>query len=439
MGDITMNIRDTRRIAVLDKLKEKSMKQGAAAQILGISVRQVRRLLRRYKDGGAEAVIHKLRGLPGNHQADEKILDSALGIIRNKYADFSITMAHEKLVKHHAFPYSHETLRVAMIEVGMWKPKNKPKLIVHPIRLRRTKEGELVQIDGSPHDWFEGRVEYCNLIVFIDDATGKLKYLQFVPHETTLVYMAGLEHYIKENGKPVALYSDRHGIFRVNSNKKGSAGVGDEINLTQFARAAQELSIELIFANSPQAKGRVERVNETLQDRLPKEMRLLGINTIDAGNTYLPTFMEEFNQQFGVDPVSTETAYVPLATHEILTEILVTKETRIISKNLSISYKNKLLQITPAKRTSGRGLVHLQVEVRQDTKGVITLNNKERRLEYEVVSTTHTGHIVDSKRLNEVVDKLRPKTAKEYNSLIEEEPWLLFTPKPAHQPLFATT
>ena len=192
MGDITMNIRDTRRIAVLDKLKEKSMKQGAAAQILGISVRQVRRLLRRYKDGGAEAVIHKLRGLPGNHQADEKILDSALGIIRNKYADFSITMAHEKLVKHHAFPYSHETLRVAMIEVGMWKPKNKPKLIVHPIRLRRTKEGELVQIDGSPHDWFEGRVEYCNLIVFIDDATGKLKYLQFVPHETTLVYMAGL-------------------------------------------------------------------------------------------------------------------------------------------------------------------------------------------------------------------------------------------------------
>ena len=140
----------------------------------------------------------------------------------------------------------------------------------------------------------------------------------------------------------------------MNSKKKGSAGVGDEINLTQFARAAQELSIELIFANSPQAKGRVERVNETLQDRLPKEMRLLGINTIDAGNTYLPTFMEEFNQQFGVDPVSTETAYVPLATHEILTEILVTKETRIISKNLSISYKNKLLQIMPAKRTIGR-------------------------------------------------------------------------------------
>ena len=434
-----MNIRDTRRIAVLDKLKEKSIKQRAAAKALGVSVRQVRRLLKRYRESGATGVIHKLRGLPGNHQADEKVLDSALDTIRNKYSDFSITMAHEKLVKHHGFPYSHETLRVAMITADMWKPRNKPKLIVHPIRLRRTREGELVQIDGSPHDWFEGRVEYCNLIVFIDDATGKLKYLQFVPDETTLAYMAGLSHYIKENGKPRALYSDRHGIFRVNSKKKGSASVDDEINLTQFARAAQELSIELIFANSPQAKGRVERVNETLQGRLPKEMRLLGINTLEAGNQYLPTFMEEFNSQFGVAPASPQNANIPLASHEILEEILVKKETRTISKNLSISYENKLLQITPAEGTGGRGLVHLQIEVHQDIQGEITLHHKGRVLDYTVVSTTHTGHIVDSKRLNEVVDRLRPQTAKEYNSLIEEEPWLLFTPKPTHQPLFAAT
>jgi len=439
MGDITMNIRDTRRIAVLDKLKEKSMKQGKAAELLGVSVRQVRRLLVRYKRDGAKGVIHKLRGLPGNHQADEKILDSALGIISTKYADFSITMAHEKLVKHHSFPYSHETLRIAMITAGMWKPRNKPKLIVHPIRLRRTKEGELVQIDGSPHDWFEGRAEYCNLIVFIDDATGKLKYLQFVPHETTIAYMDGLSHYIRENGKPVALYSDRHGIFRVNSKKRGSASIEDETNLTQFARAAQELSIELIFANSPQAKGRVERVNETLQDRLPKEMRLLGINTLEAGNACLPTFMEEFNKQFGVAPASPDSAYIPLATHEVLEEILVKKETRIISKNLSISYENRILQIIPTGRTKGRSLVHLQIEVRQDIQGKITLWHKGRILDHEVVSTTHTGHVVDSKRLNEVVDHLNPQTAKEYNALIEGEPWLLFTPKPIHQPLFATT
>lgn len=434
-----MNIRDTRRIAVLDKLKEKSMKQGKASELLGVTVRQIRRLLSRYKRDGAKGVIHKLRGLPGNHQAEEKILDSALNTIRNKYSDFSITMAHEKLVKHHSFPYSHETLRIAMIAAGMWKPRNKPKLIVHPIRLRRTKEGELVQIDGSPHDWFEGRAEYCNLIVFIDDATGKLKYLQFVPHETTIAYMDGLEKYIKVNGKPVALYSDRHGIFRVNSKKKGSASIDDEINLTQFARAAEELSIELIFANSPQAKGRVERVNKTLQGRLPKEMRLLSINTLEAGNKYLPTFIEEFNNQFGVAPASPVNAHIPLAPHEILEEILVKKEVRTISKNLSITYGSQTLQITPAEGTGGRALVHLKIEVHEDAKGEITLHHKGRLLKYEVVSTTHTGHIVDSKQLNEMVDKLKPKTAREYNSIIDDEPWLLFTPKPTHQPLFATT
>lgn len=421
-----MNIRDTRRIAILDKLKDKSMKQGKAAEFLGISVRQVRRLLSRYKRDGAKGVIHKLRGLPGNHQADEKILDSALGTIRDKYSDFSITMAHEKLVKHYSFPYSHETLRVAMIAVGMWKPRNKPKLIVHPIRLRRTREGELVQIDGSPYDWFEGRAEYCNLIVFIDDATGKLKYLQFVPHETTIAYMDGLEKYIKTNGKPVALYSDRHGIFRVNSKKRGSASTYDEINLTQFARAAEELSIELIFANSPQAKGRVERVNKTLQGRLPKEMRLLGINTIDAGNQYLPTFMEEFNNQFGVAATSPEDAHIPLAPHEILEEILVKKETRTISKNLSITYGSKTLQITPAERTGGRGLVHLKIEVYEDAKGTVTLHHKGRLLKYEVVSTTNTGHIVDSKQLNGVVNQLTSLPRKPQKPATNH-PWRSFT------------
>ena len=149
--------------------------------------------------------------------------------------------------------------------------------------------------------------------------------------------------------------------------------------------------------------------------------------------------MEEFNKQFGVAPASPDSAYIPLATHEVLEEILVKKETRIISKNLSISYENRILQIIPTGRTKGRSLVHLQIEVRQDIQGKITLWHKGRILDHEVVSTTHTGHVVDSKRLNEVVDHLNPQTAKEYNALIEGEPWLLFTPKPIHQPLFATT
>lgn len=439
MGDITMNIRDTRRIAVLDKLKDKTIKQGKAAELLGVTVRQVRRLVVRYKREGAKGVIHKLRGLPGNHQADEAILDTALDIVHSKYPDFSVTLAHEKLVKYHAFPYSRETLRLAMITTGLWSPKRQPKLVVHSLRQRRAMEGELVQIDGSPYDWFEGRSAYCNLIVFIDDATGHLKYLQFVPHETTAAYMRGVEYYIQENGKPRSLYSDRHGIFRVNNKRKGSAMVSDEIGLTQFGRAMRELAIELIFANSPQAKGRVERVNQTLQGRLPKELRLQGINTMEEANRYLPTFMEEFNQQFGVAPLSLDNAHIPLSLHENLAEILVQKETRIISKTLTVSHGNKLYQITPNKGTTGRALIHTQVEIWQDMEGEITLHHGGAILKYTVTTTTHTGHIVDSKRLNDVVNQLKPQTAKEYNALIEEDPWLLFTPKPTHQPLFATT
>lgn len=426
MGDITMNIRDTRRMAVLDKLKDKTIKQGKAAELLGVSVRQVRRLAVRYKREGAKGVIHKLRGLPGNRQADEKVLDTALNIIRAKYSDFSVTLAHEKLVKHHSFPYSRETLRETMITAGMWSTKRQKKLVLHQIRMRRACEGELVQIDGSPHDWFEGRSEYCNLIVFIDDATGKLKYLQFVPHETTLAYMAGLKSYIEFFGKPRALYSDRHSIFRINRRKGGSAQVSDELGLTQLGRACQELSIELIFAHSAEAKGRVERVNQTLQDRLVKELRLLGINTPEQANRYLPVFMEEFNVQFGVTPTSSENAHTQLLAKENLESILVQKEARIISKTLTISYENKLFQIIPTGSGSGRGLIHQRIEVLHNTRGEITLSYLGRLLEYKTIHTTNTGHIVDSKLLNQVVDKLKSIPRKP-RSPAPNHPWRSFT------------
>ena len=427
MEDITMNIRDTRRIAILDKLKEKSIKQKQAAELLGVSVRQVRRLLVRYQREGAKGIIHKLRGLPGNHQANEKVLDTALATIRTQYADFSVTLAFEKLVAYHGFPYSRETLRVAMITANLWQVKRQPKLVIHQMRQRRGKEGELIQIDGSPYDWFEGRDEYCNLLVFIDDATGKLKYLQFVPHETTLGYMAGMKAYIETWGKPKAVYSDRHGIFRINTQKQGAASVSDELGLTQFGRAMQELSIELIFANSPQAKGRVERVNQTLQDRLTKEIRLLNINTMKEGNTYLATFMAEFNHQFAVEPASPDNAHTPLLAHEKLEEILVQKETRVVSKSLTTSYENRLFQIMPTRGSTGRGLVHQRIEVRHDTNGSITLNFKGRTLEYRVMATTRTGHIIDSKLLNKAIDKLKPKLPRKYMPPAPNHPWRNFS------------
>lgn len=410
MADITMNIKDTRRIAILDRIKEKTMTQAQAAETLAITTRQVRRLLKRYKDHGAFGVIHKLRGLPANNQADSKLLDSALETIRLKYSDFSVTLAHEKLVELHGFTYSRETLRQAMLAVGAWKVKRKPKVVIHQLRERRQQEGELVQIDGSPHDWFEGRAEYCSLLVFIDDATGKLKYLQFVAHETTEEYFSGTKYYVENNGKPKSLYTDRHSIFRVNSRKKGTASVEDEIGSTQFGRAMDELGIELIFANSPQAKGRVERVNQTLQDRLPKEMRLAGISSWEEGNQFLLQYMEKFNKQFAVAPAISESAHTPLTPEEKLEEILVQKFTRLLSKTLTISFQNKLYQIRLNPGLNARVLQGQALQVLLDYKGEVTIVYKGEQLPYKVLAIHHTAQVVDSKRLNDRVDSLTQKS-----------------------------
>src|SRR5512134_2803633 len=213
-----------------------------------------------------------------------------------------------------------------MIAENLWKPRKAKKVVVHPLRERRACFGELIQIDGSPHDWFEGRAARCVLLVFIDDATGKLVQLRFVESESFSSYCQAAEGYFRQSGKPVAFYSDRHGIFRVNVP---STGAGEA--LTQFGRAMQELDIQIICANSPQAKGRVERVIQTLQDRLPKEMRLQNIRNREAGNAYLPAFIQDFNQRFAEDPRSSVDAHRPLTPKDDLAHILTWQETRLLS------------------------------------------------------------------------------------------------------------
>ena len=216
-------------------------------------------------------------------------------LIRTQYGDFGPTLAAEKLHERHEHRLSAETLRQWMIADGLWQPKSRKRARIHPRRPRRPCRGELVQIDGSPHDWFEGRGPRCTLIVFIDDAAGELMALRFAPAETTWAYMQTLQAYLNQHGRPVALYSDKHSIFRINHPEH-------EGELTQFSRALKTLDIAPIHANTPQAKGRVERANQTLQDRLVKEMRLRAISDIDTANTFLRAFIEHYNQRFAVAP-----------------------------------------------------------------------------------------------------------------------------------------
>ena len=257
-------------------------------------------------------------------------------LVKTRYADFGPTLAAEVLFEKDGVKVSWETLRKRIIEDGLWLSRRQRRSFHQP-RLRRESYGELIQIDGSEHRWFEQRGEPCTLLVFIDDATSRLMQLRFVPSESTASYFEVLREYLGQHGCPVAFYSDKHSVFRVNrSETKGGAG------MTQFGRASAELNIEIICANSSQAKGRVERANRTLQDRLVKELRLENICDVDAGNEFLSKFMERFNERFALQPAAPADLHQRLSLPASrMNDILCHREQRHVSEQLTVAYDRK--------------------------------------------------------------------------------------------------
>lgn len=344
---IEMTAKDVLRSQVMAQVVEGKLDQASAASRLGISVRQVKRLKRRLQDEGTPGLLSKKRGRPSNRRTAPEVLARAVALIGEHYADFGPTLACEKLSELHEIKLSVETVRQAMLRAGLWKARRGAGIRTHAMRERRARRGELIQIDGSPHDWFEGRAPRCSLLVFIDDATSELMALRFVDTETTFGYMGALEQYILEHGLPAAIYSDRHSIFHVSRGDRQDASHAQ----TQFARALELLGIEGIQANSPQAKGRVERANQTLQDRLVKEMRLQDISSQEAANAWLPQFMRSLNRRFAVTPALPTDAHVPYAgTKTALRRILSIHTMRRLSSNLSCQLEGLLYQVQPADR-----------------------------------------------------------------------------------------
>lgn len=401
---IAMSTKEVERIGIFDRLYKKEIKQKHAAKLLGLTVRQVRRLSKRYKKEGAAGLVHRLRGKESHRKIVQEKIDAAIAVMREKYADFGPTFAHEKLSQLHGVTFSRERLRQAMVNAGLWIAKDRKLISLHQLRDRRECLGELVQADGSPHDWFEGRCKKCTLLVFIDDATGKLLHLEFVESESTQAYFSAVSHYLEKHGRPVTFYTDRHGVFRVNTTKGQSADASDSNGLTQFGRAMKELDIDCVFAQSAEAKGRVERVNQTLQDRLVKEMRLLGISGMEEGNVYLPAFIEQFDRKFSVVPKSPVDMHRPLLPTQNLDEILCEKYTRILSKQLSISYENKIYRIQTDRPSYA--LRHAPVTVEKDMHGAIRIVYKGQTFSYTIVTEQPKAEIVDSKQLNAAVDRL---------------------------------
>ncbi len=398
-GCILMSPQELERVALLEKIKCKKITQAKAAQILNLSKRQVIRLYAAYKQLGAAGIVSKRRFKPSNNRLPQHKKDKVAKLIATHYRDFGPTLAHEKLVEQHRLKLSVESVRQIMISKGLWKGKRRRHSPVHQMRARRLQYGELIQIDGSPHAWFEGRGEACTLLVFVDDATGKIMQLHFEEQESCYGYMDALRGYLQQHGRPLTLYSDKHGIFRVNA-KEAKSGTGE----TQFSRAVRELDIDLIHANTPQAKGRVERMNATLQDRLVKELRLQNISTIAEANAFLPKFIDDYNRRFAVQPASDIDAHrSDIPNETTLEQILCKRHMRVISKNLEVHYDNKIYQI----KTPGIGYTMRGAKVSiHDYKGKVSLLYKHKPLTYEIFDPQKKiNPVVDSKAIHSHMKK----------------------------------
>ena len=375
---LEMNKKERERLKVLIRLEEKALTQHIAAQHLKLGVTQVQRLLKAYRSKGEASLICPKRGKKSNNRISSSVRQEIAVIIAEKYHDFGPTFAHEKLIEIHNFKVSVSTVRNIMVESSIWKSRKITHVKIHQRREPRDCIGELLQMDGSYHDWFEGRAPECCLIVLIDDATSRIMWLQFVKWESCFGYFNAMKNYFKRYGKPLSIYTDRLAVFE--TTRKTEKNYRE----TQFNRAVTSLGINLILANSPQAKGRVERVNETLQDRLVKEMRLARISSMEEGNAFLSTYIETHNKKFAKKPKSPINAHKAVDSDFNSEKILCLHHERKITKDLMISFKGKTYQITETEHKHRLGRQKVLVIEKED--GQLEIIHKDKSLKFKSYS-----------------------------------------------------
>jgi hypothetical protein len=376
-----MSKKDIDRHDVLKRLIRKEIKRSHAAKLLRLTARHVTRLKQAVAAYGASALIHKQRGRPSHNQLPDKKRARIAALLKERYSDFGPTFAAEKLSELHKIHHDPKTIRAIQVKEGLWKPRRSKTNEEHRSwRQRRSAYGEMEQFDGSYHDWFEGRggIKEACLLGAIDDATGKLTKLEFAPHEGVFPVFAFWKQYLETHGKPRQIYMDKFSTYKMNS-----AAAKDNPDLkTQFQRAMIALQIEPIFAQSPQAKGRVERLFDTLQDRLVKEMRLANITTVEEANRFLKeTFIPRFNQKYSVAPVSSSDLHHLLTEKEkkLLPSIFSRQETRTVQNDFTFSFQNRWHQLTESQPVTVCKKDEVMVEEHLDHSIHIRLRGKELR------------------------------------------------------------
>ena len=393
----SMTMQEWNRAEIIGACARGELTVVIAAQRLQITSRQVLRLRKRFDESGASAMASRHRGRPSNNQLEKGLAKKALELVLGDYADFGPTFACEKLRDEHKLTLSKETLRQLMIGAGLWIPKGVRRAALHQPRERRPCRGELVQIDGSRHEWFEGRGAACTLLVYIDDATGELLQLYFADTESTASYFEATRRYIGQHGKPQAFYSDRAAVFRAPLAKNDTC--------TQFERALGQLGIELICAKTPQAKGRVERANRVLQDRLVKELRLGRIDDIEAANAWCQTYVARYNERFARTALSELDKHRPAQVSDNLELILAICETRKLSKQLTLKHRSQMLLLNDT--AEARSLIGQPIAIHTYAGGRVELRANKQVFGHTSLAVSQPARLTDiePKSLHATLDK----------------------------------
>ena len=375
---IAMTQGELKRLHVIRKALDKLITQAEAAGIIGICLRQAQRIARAVKDQGDKGVIHKSRGQASNRTLPNKIKDKALKLYKEKYHDFGPTLGSEKLFEIDKIKINDETLRLWLLQAGISYKKRKAR----PHRQWRERKhsfGEMIQMDGSHHNWFESRGPECVLMGYIDDATGS-PFGRFYSYEGTLPAMDGLKRYIEKFGIPVSVYLDKHPTYK--STKKQT--IEDELNnldpLSQFERACEELGIRVIHADSPQAKGRIERLFKTFQNRLIKEMRLKGIKSIEEANKFLTHYLPAYAKRFAVQPANNTDLHRSITKSVDLNAVFCVKTMRVLRNDFTVAHNSKLYQIED-------NLNAKKVTVEERANGSIHISYKNKDLKFKEITT----------------------------------------------------
>lgn len=340
-----MSQKERSRLVVMSRVKEKAMNMREASEMMGVSYRQVRRIYQRYMQEGDKGLIHRNRGRPSNRRKAPEVKERALALYREQYWDFGPTLAAEKLVERDGYEIDHETLRRWLLTAGLWKRQRKrPKH--RQWRERKAHFGELVQMDGSHHRWFNGQEDEDCVMDMVDDATGRTLSLMS-EEETTVAAMQVLWAWVEKYGIPKALYVDWKNVYVTQREPTLEEQLSGELPLTQFGKACKKLGIEILPANSPQAKGRVERKHGVYQDRLVKELRLAGIRDIEGANQFLSGFTERLNTKFAVEPRSSADFHRTVSQDMDLRSVFCLEEQRTVGNDWVVRYKNRFFQILP--------------------------------------------------------------------------------------------